>query len=60
VLLFVDVEVRLHVLRVPGRAVVALAIVLPHELPVRFDRVVDDVRDPRAVEALRRSGDLEA
>ena len=53
--LVVHVEVRLDVLRVPRRAVVALAVVLPDELPVRVDLVLDGLGDARAVEALRRA-----
>ena len=42
-----------------SQAVVALAIVLPDELPVRLDLVVHDLGDLRAVEALRACGGLE-
>ena len=49
----VVVEVGLDVLRMVDVAVVALAVVLPDELPVGLDVVVDRLGDLGAAEALR-------
>ena len=49
----VDVEIRLHVLRMILYAMEALAVVFPDEFPVRLDFVLCDLGDSRSGESLR-------
>ena len=49
----VVVEICFDVLRMIDVAVVTLAVVLPHELPIRRHVVVDDLRHLGPVESLR-------